>query len=290
MARTTARPPRQPRQAKRGQRRGPQRRRETRIAFEAIAIEGALLQPDLIARITQEPETPQRAAAYGLDPGEKLREVVQSKFALAQSLHARFQASDKGPKPLARFLTGLFAQVLEFGDLAEVAPVEIDERTFPIGRTALGGRVPVVLAPYEQIDKGERAFGSDGRLRSPAQLTQEYLNADEKVLWGLACDGRTLRLYRDNAALTRPTYIEADLGMLLDATAPRLSEFSALWLLVHASRFGKPGTPIADSPLERWREEGREKGAVARERLREGVEEALALLGRGLIAHRPMPS
>jgi hypothetical protein len=283
MARTTARAPRQPRQA-RGRR--PQRRRETRIAFEAIAIEGALLQPELIARIAQEPETPQRAAEYGLDPSEKLREVVQSKFALAQSLQARFLASDRGPKPLARFLTGLFAQVLEFGDLAETAPIVIDERTFPIGRTALGGRVPVAFAPFEAIDKGDRAFGSDGRQRSAAQLLQEYLNADERMLWGLVCDGHTLRLYRDNAALTRPAYIEADLAMMLDANAPRLSEFSALWLLMHASRFGKPGTPPAECPLERWREEGREKGAVARERLREGVEEALALLGRGFLAHK----
>jgi hypothetical protein len=118
------------------------------------------------------------------------------------------------------------------------------------------------------------------------QLLQEYLNADDRILWGLVCDGSTLRLYRDNAALTRPAYIEADLAMMLDANAPRLSEFSALWLLMHSSRFGKPGTPPAECPLERWREEGREKGAVARERLREGVEEALALLGRGFLAHK----
>jgi hypothetical protein len=263
----------------------PQRRRETRFAFEAIAIEGALLQPDLIARIAAAEPTPQLAQEYGLGPGEKLREVVQSKFAEAQSLHGRFLASDRGPKPLARLLTNLFGHVLDFTDLAEVAPIVRDERTFPIGHQGLTGRVPIVLAPYEGIDKGERAFGSDGRQRSPAQLLQEYLNADDGVLWGLVCDGRTLRLYRDNAALTRPAYIEADLAMLLDASAPRLSEFSALWLLVHASRFGKPGTPLTESALERWREDGRKKGAVARDRLRDGVEEALRLLGRGLLAH-----
>ena len=133
--------------------------------------------------------------------------------------------------------------------------------------------------------KAPRAFGEDGRQRAPAQLLQEYLNAEDKALWGLVSDGRTLRLYRDNAAMTRPAYIEADLSMLFDSEAPRLADFSALWLLTHASRFGNPGTPPSDSALERWREEGRAKGARAREELRGGVEQALTLLGQGFLAH-----
>src|SRR5262249_55770121 len=151
--RTTVRRPRQSRQP----RSRPQRRRETRIAFEAIIIEGALLQPELIAGVAAAEPTPQLATEYGLDPGEKLRVVVQTKFALAQSLQARFLASDKGPKPLARFLSGLFAQVLDFGDLGEVAPIVRDERTFPIGHTGLGGRVPIVFASHGQIDEADRA-------------------------------------------------------------------------------------------------------------------------------------
>ena len=262
-----------------------QPRRDVRITFDAISIEGALLQPDLVTRIASADPTADKAAEYGLDPGEKLREVVQTKFAHAQSLHARFMASDKGPRPLGRFLTSLFSQVFEFSDLAEVAPITRDERTFPIGHQALAGRVPIVFAPYEMIDKGDRAFGSDGRQRAPAQLLQEYLNSGGVALWGLVSDGRVLRLYRDNAALTRPAYIEADLAMLFDPEAPRLADFSAMWLLVHASRFDKPDTPPTECPLERWRDEGQKQGAVARERLREGVEKALELLGRGFLAH-----
>jgi hypothetical protein len=66
-----------------------------------------------------------------------LHEVVQSKFAEAQSRHGRFLASDRGPKPLARYLGNLFGHVLDFSDLAQVAPIVIDERTFPIGDAAL---------------------------------------------------------------------------------------------------------------------------------------------------------
>jgi hypothetical protein len=262
------------------------RRREAKIAFDAISIEGALLQPELITRVATSEPTQQLAADYGLDPGEKLREVVQTKFTQAQSLHARFSRSDKGPAALKRFLSSLFVEVFEFKDMAETAPVALDGRIFPIGHQALAGKVPIVFAPCEAIDRGDKAFGDAGRQRAPAQLLQEYLNAAAgTALWGLAADGRALRLYRANPAMTRPAFIEVDLAALFDADAPRLADFSALWLLVHASRFGKAGTPPTDCPLERWREEAREKGARAREDLRKGVEQALQSLGRGFLAH-----
>lgn len=261
------------------------RRRETKIAFDAMAIEGALLQPELVTRIATSEPTQQLAADYGLDPGEKLREVVQTKFTQGQSLHARFSRSDKGAAALKRFLTSLLTEVFEFKDLVETTPVSLDGRIFPIGHQALAGAVPIVFAPYEAIDRGDKAFGDTGRQRAPAQLLQEYLNAAAgKALWGLAADGRALRLYRANPAMTRPAYIEADLAAIFDSDAPRLPDFSALWLLIHASRFGKTGTPPTDCPLERWREEGREKGARAREVLRKGVEQAIKSLGQGFLA------
>jgi N-6 DNA Methylase len=263
----------------------PARRRETRITFDAIVIEGSLLQPELVMRVATENPTPQLAIEYGLDPGEKLRDVVQTKFTLAQSLFSRFMGSDKGPVALKRFLSGFFNQAFEFQDIAESAAVTLDDREFPIGHQALNGRVPIVFAPYGLVDKADRALGDSGRLRAPAQLLQEYLNAQDAALWGLVSDGVVLRLYRDNATLTRPAYIEADLTVIFDPEAPRLADFSALWLLIHASRFGKAGTPVSDCPLERWREEGREKGARARDDLRDGVETALSLLGEGFLAH-----
>jgi hypothetical protein len=261
------------------------RRREARLSFDAISIEGALLQTEVVGRIAATPATPAMALEYGLDDKENLRTVVQAKYAEAQAKYARFLASDKAAKPLERFATELFKSVFDFADLEKVTTVAIDERPFPIGHQALGGRVPIVFAPFEQIDVADKAFGDGGRRRAPAQLLQEYLNAQDSALWGVACDGRTIRLYRDNAALTRPAYIEADLAMMLDQQNPRLSDFSALWLLIHATRFGRLGAPPTDCPLERSREEGRESGARAREKLRGGVESALKELGIGFLAH-----
>ncbi|MBI1239950.1 MAG: N-6 DNA methylase [Alphaproteobacteria bacterium] len=254
-------------------------------SLDALKIEGALLQPDMIARIAELDAAQQTEADYGLDPREKLRDVAQTKFALAQSLHARYAGSDQGPQATRRFLSNMFSQVFEFTDLAPVAPVAVEGRNFALGQSALGGRAPVVFAPSGQIDAANAQFSDDGRRRSAAQLLQEYLNADDAALWGLVCDGATLRLYRDNAALTRPAFIEADLTRIFDTDAPRMADFAALWLMVHASRFGASGTAPSDCALERWREEGRKQGATAREKLREGVETALLELGRGFLEH-----
>jgi hypothetical protein len=46
------------------------------------------------------------------------------------------------------------------------------------------------------------------------------------------------------------------------------------------------GSPPSDSALERWREKGREQGVTARERLRDGVEDALKALGEGFLQYR----
>src|SRR5262249_31009461 len=76
---------------------------------------------------------------------------------------------------------------------------------------------------------------------------------------------------------------EADLERLF--TEELYADFAALWLLIHETRFGKPGTAPADCPLELWRAAGREEGTRARKRLCRGVEEALELFGKGFLSH-----
>ncbi len=98
------------------------------------------------------------------------------------------------------------------------------------------------------------------------------------ALWGIASDGVTLRILRDNASLTRPAWIEADLGRMF--AEERYADFAALWLLAHESRFGSADQPVTECALETWRTAGREEGTRAREHLRRGVEEALIALGK----------
>jgi hypothetical protein len=49
---------------------------------------------------------------------------------------------------------------------------------------------------------------------------------------------------RNNASMTRPAWIEADLERIFGHSL--FADFSALWLLIHQSRFGKVGSARSD--------------------------------------------
>jgi hypothetical protein len=120
------------------------------------------------------------------------------------------------------------------------------------------------------------------RLRARAGVPQRA----KEALWGLASDGLTLRIVRDNASLTRPAWIEADLARIF--TEERYADFAALWLLLHETRFGRADQPsrLRAGDLAPRR---REEGTRAREHLARGVEEALLALGQGFLAHPTNP-
>lgn len=64
---------------------------------------------------------------------------------------------------------------------------------------------------------------------------QELLNASSRHTWGMVSNGKRLRLLRDAASLTRPTYLEFDLADLLGAE--RYAEFSNVWRLFARQSF-----------------------------------------------------
>ncbi|MFZ1415750.1 MAG: hypothetical protein WAS73_14410 [Defluviicoccus sp.] len=101
----------------------------------------------------------------------------------------------------------------------------------------------------------------------------------------LALEGTLIRLMRDNASLTRPAYIEADLAQIF--TNEDAASFTILWLMIHRSRFGAEGTPATDCALERWREAGSKEGEAARDRLADQVQLALKVLGSGFLEANP---
>ena len=96
-------------------------------------------------------------------------------------------------------------------------------------------------------------------------------------------DGRTLRLLRDNASLSRAAYVEADLEAMFREGV--YSDFVLLYLLLHRSRLPRQGQPPEEAWLEIWRREGEASGARALDDLRGGVEKAIRALGQGFIEH-----
>jgi hypothetical protein len=264
------------------------RGRESQIAFEAISIEGGLLSPEWLAKVAQLAAGMQSESDYRIPKGLNLRDEIGRYWRIAQAHWGDFNAGRNAkadPKELAEhFVTSLLRETFGFLSLVDVPPVVISERSYPIGRAALAGRVPVVVAPAESgLDALSAAFGDSGRRRSAFGLAQEYLNAQDGALWGIASDGSVLRILRDNASLTRPAWIESDLARIF--TEERYADFAVLWLLLHETRFGRGGQPATECALETWRNAGREEGTRAREHLRRGVEEALVALGHGFLAH-----
>ena len=171
-----------------------------------------------------------------------------------------------------------------FASLTRAEPTTVDDRTYPVRFFALGDRVPVAVAPLGTgLDVPLPELGDEHRRRSAFGLLQETLNVSSAALWGVATDGLSLRIARDNASLTRPAWIEADLGRMF--TEELYSDFAALWLLSHESRFGRAEDPPETCPLEAWREAGREEGTRARDKLSGGFQQALEILGQGFLSH-----
>jgi hypothetical protein len=266
------------------------RRNNQELAFTALTIEGGLLAPDFLNKVAHLETKEQSEADYDIPRGLKLRDEIGRHWKIAQSLWQDFAVKRSRTDVNAfaitakDFLEPFLRHVLCFGDLKSVGQISIDERVFPIGFAAGDGRVPVIFAAHDLgLDRPDTRHGDGIRRRSPFLLAQEYLNVSDGSLWAVVSNGLKLRVLRDNASLTRPAYIEADLEAIL--TEGLYPDFTALWLLLHGSRFGKVGTEPGNCALERWRNTAQEDGIRARDRLRVGVTEALRSLGTGFIAH-----
>lgn len=259
--------------------------RDVALAFDAITIEGGLLPADWLARIARLQAPHQAPADYGIPKGLNLRDELGRYWRIASAQWRDFvTARDAQPRAAARnFLTRLLTDVFGAHDVSRAAPALINEIAYPVTALAAGGKLPVVIAPANlTLDQRDPAFGDGHRQRSAFGLLQDYLNAEDDALWGLVGNGPVLRLARDNASLTRPAWIEADLARIF--AEDRFADFSLLWLTIHASRFGNDGDLPQHCTLEAWREASREEGIRARDVLRVGVEQALLALGQGFLS------
>ena len=261
---------------------------EARIAFDALSIEGGLLGADWLGKVAQLRAAAQEPADYRVPKGLHIRDEIARSWRIAQACFREMEsgrASGGDARALAeRFVEAFLRDALCFVSVMRVEPKTIGERVYPVRFFALADRVPVVVAPAGTgLDTPLPELGDDRRRRSAFGLLQEVLNASGAALWGLAADGLSLRIARDNASLTRPAWIEADLGRIF--TEDLYPDFAALWLLAHESRFGRADDPPETSPLEAWREAGRQEGTRARGKLSDGFRQALEILGQGFLSH-----
>lgn len=259
-----------------------------RTTFTTIRTEGGLLPADLLQRITDGDRelgglNPQD---YHLTEGERLNEAINRSWSRLVGIWAGFQAaiSKLNPADVAtgltreRWLLVLF-QELGYGRLQSAKGLENGGKTFAISHQWLNTPIHLIGC---RVDLDKRTAGVAGAARSsPHSLLQEFLNRDEKALWGFVSNGLVLRLLRDNARLTRQAFVEFDLDAMMRGEV--YSDFVLLWLICHQSRVETDKSE--ECWLERWSQTAQKQGARALDKLRDGVEKAIKALGSGFLSH-----
>jgi hypothetical protein len=228
--------------------------------FSSLKIVGGLLSSDLLGRVfagdSQVPGT--LAESYGLERGESVRRQASRSWPYLLETWQDEKKRDRWTRILLREL-GFPHQI----------PEHIASR----------------LLSWD-IDLDHRTPNREAR--APQSVLQEVLNRDDSKLWGLLCNGTTLRLLRDSATLVGSSYVEFDLRAIFDGEL--FSDFVLLYLACHESRFAVHGDGGPESCyLEQWRSFAAEQGERALDQLRKGVEQAISILGTGFISHPDNP-
>ncbi len=247
-------------------------------AWPSLSLEGNLIAPAMVAQISEPKDDAETRESYGIRKGLTIREEIATAFRVGQSHFDTFaKLENPSVEATRRFVRDFLKETFGFDDLSPAEGV-LSFRG--------GDRVPIVVVPpaEERLDRRSPTLSTD-RSRSPVYALQDYLNEHDDALWGLVTNGTLIRLMRDNASLTRPAYIEADLAQIF--TNEDAASFAILWLMIHRSRFGAEGAPATDCALERWREAGSREGEAARDRLAQQVQIALKVLGSGFLEANP---
>ena len=277
----------------------------TVLNLPTLRLEGGLFLPDQLEKAALGQASQQTAADYRIPAGLKLKDEYSRAFQIASAQWKQFvpnlERKDVDPVQVTvKFVQDLLHDALAYQPVDLVSGLSVGERHYPI--TALAGNaIPVVIAPHtlglDESDPHFAIIGSGARKKSAFQLAQEFINASTDHLWAIVTNGRQLRLLRDAATLTRPSFLEFDLQDMLDGQ--RFAEFEMAWRILHVSRASMPlPSPSGESAArgakpvggegciwEAWRGEGQREGTRVRDGLRLGVTDALLQLGNGFIQH-----
>lgn len=280
------------------------RHKAATLNLPTLKLEGGLFLPDVLEKAALGSGRLQADSDYGIPKGLKQKDEYSRSFQIATALWRHFEPQmdrsdmDAGHAS-ATFISDFLRTALAYPVVGASTGISVADRHYPITHMASNGQgaqLPIVIAPHNLgLDDADPRYGvrhADGsnsgtRKKSPFQLMQELLNASPDHHWGLVTNGKTIRLLRDAATLTRPSYLDIDVADLL--SGQRYSEFAYAWRLLHASRAGllPSNDPDKSSPVvwEVWREAGQEEGTRVRNGLRLGVTQALLTFGNGFIQH-----
>ena len=266
------------------------RKAQATLNLPTLKLEGGLFLPDQLEKAAQGRANAQLDADYGTPKGVKLKDEYSRAFQIAcaqwQHFAAQIGRADIDAAQLTTaFIHELLRDAFGYATLQATAAQQVGELRYPV--SLMAGSLPVLVAPHTLgLDEADACFavqGGGNRKKAPFQAMQELLNASEPLQWGIVSNGKQLRLLRDAASLTRPSFLEVDLADLLGGQ--RYAEFANVWRLLHASRASRLGQGVTACIWEQWRNEGQQEGTRVRDGLRNGVEQALLTLGQGFLQH-----
>ncbi|RUT03653.1 hypothetical protein DSM106972_052920 [Dulcicalothrix desertica PCC 7102] len=257
-------------------------------AITAIQIEGNLLAPDMTSLLSTGNIKGQQSEDFGLAKTDKLADEIaiawgdaKAYWAAFQRKLARLQEDDTATTITREWAVSLLESLCYKPTLTRQAE-EVDGLTYAIShRSETGENKPPIHIIGCRLKLDQRPPSGTPRL-SAHGLVQEYLNKTEH-LWAITTNGYRWRLLRDSSLMTRLSYIEFDLEQILNSE--NFAEFCLFFRLFHRSRLPE-GVDDADKCLlEFYHQETLQQGGRVRDKLRDGVEEALRIFGNGFIQH-----
>ncbi|MBI4830002.1 MAG: restriction endonuclease, partial [Candidatus Lindowbacteria bacterium] len=259
--------------------------------LSTIQSEGSLISADLLAEIYSGNAPSQRPADFHLKAKHSLTDEIAACWADARAYWEAFQhgLARTGEKDTGATVTreqwilpllrSLGFEGISFARSA----AQIRGRSYAISHRLGDGEdgLPIhIEGARNELDKRPPT----GRPRiSPHALVQEYLNLSDH-LWGIVTNGCRFRIIRDSARLSRPTYLEFDVEQMLEAE--RFAEFQLFFRLAHRSRWPRDIESAHECILEQYYQQSIESGNRIRDGLRDNVEKAVIIFGKGFLAHR----
>ncbi len=254
-----------------------------------IDIQGNLIAADLTPDLLTGGIKGQSPEDFGLAKSDKLADEIATAWGIAKAHWIAFQRSlsklsedDPATSITREQWVAPLLRTLGY-DPVYVAKAEVvDGQTYAIShRTEPGENKPPIHIIGAGIKLEQRPPSGTPRLSAHA-LVQEYLNRTEH-LWAIVTNGLRWRLLRDSSLMTRLAYVEFDLEQILDGE--NFAEFGLFYRLFHRSRLPEGMEDVDECLLEFYHQESLQQGGRVRDRLRDGVEEALKILGTGFLQH-----
>ncbi|MBD2124853.1 N-6 DNA methylase [Microcoleus sp. ZQ-A2] len=254
-----------------------------------VQIEGNLIAPDMTTDLLAGEIKGQTPEDFNFAKTDKLADEIAFAWGDAKAYWAAFQrrlarldAEDMATSLTREQWAVPLLESLGYSPVYTAKAEIVDGQTYAIShRAEAGENKPPIHILGCRVKLEQRPPSGTPRLSAHA-LMQEYLNRTEH-LWGIVTNGLQWRLLRDSSLMTRLTYIEFDLEQILNGE--NFAEFGLFYRLFHRSRLPQGMDDADECLLEYYHQEAIQQGGRVRDRLRDGVEKALVLLGTGFLQH-----